>query len=222
MYITRLAKHLFEVCCHTDEETAVHSLVASLKKSNKKAPRVTVYCRTLNMCADLYVHFHFELVDSYHTIHQGCKGGLTSKEVAKSQPDFGQDDKMQMTDAESESQIERCEEDDVEEGDAGEFEDGSHEEGDAGEFEDGSHEEGNDGEFEDGSHEEGIDGEFEDGSPEERDAGEFEDGSHEEGIDEMNDYWLQSKQLYFLQLLLTYFKVHLKEYSSTSSVIDGQ
>ena len=148
------------------------------------------------MCADLYVHFHFKLVDSYHTIHQGCKGGLTSKEVAKSQPDFGQDDKMQMTDAESESQIERCEEDDVEEGDAGEFEDGSHEEG--------------------------IDGEFEDGSPEERDAGEFEDGSHEEGIDEMNDYWLQSKQLYFLQLLLTYFKVHLKEYSSTSSVIDGQ
>ena len=195
MYITRLAKHLFEVCCHTDEETAVHSLVASLKKSNKKAPRVTVYCRTLNMCADLYVHFHFELVDSYHTIHQGCKGGLTSK-VAKSQPDFGQDDKMQMTDAESEFQIERCEEDDVEEG--------------------------NDGEFEDGSHEEGIDGEFEDGSPEERDVREFEDGSHEEGIDEMNDYWLQSKQLYFLQLLLTYFKVHLKEYSSTSSVIDGQ
>ena len=66
------------------------------------------------MCADLYVHF--KLVDTYQTIYQGCKGGLTSSKVAKSQPDFSQDDKMQMTDAESESEIERCEEDDVDEG----------------------------------------------------------------------------------------------------------
>ena len=38
--------------------------------------------------------FILELVDGYHTIHQGCKGTLTSREVAKLQ-----NDKMQMTDA---------------------------------------------------------------------------------------------------------------------------
>ena len=54
----------YEVCCRTDIETDMHSLVASLKECNKKAPCVTVYCRTLNMCADLYAHFHFELGDS--------------------------------------------------------------------------------------------------------------------------------------------------------------
>ena len=38
--------------------------------------------------------FILELVDGYHTIHQGCKGTLTSREVAKLQ-----NDKMQMTNA---------------------------------------------------------------------------------------------------------------------------
>ena len=54
----------YEVCCRTDIETDMHSLVASLKECNRKAPRVIVYCHTLNMCAELYAHFHFELGDS--------------------------------------------------------------------------------------------------------------------------------------------------------------
>ena len=54
----------YEVCCRSDIETDMHSLVVSLKECNKKSPRVIIYCRTLNMCADLYAHFHFELGDS--------------------------------------------------------------------------------------------------------------------------------------------------------------
>ena len=31
------------------------------------SPRVIVYCRSLDMCADLYAHFHCELgIDSYY------------------------------------------------------------------------------------------------------------------------------------------------------------
>lgn len=54
----------YEVCHRTDIENDMCSLVTSFKECNKKAPRVIIYCRTLNMCADLYAHFHYELEDA--------------------------------------------------------------------------------------------------------------------------------------------------------------
>ena len=39
-------------------------VVESLKRFKNCAPRVIVYCRTLDMCANLYAHFHYELGDS--------------------------------------------------------------------------------------------------------------------------------------------------------------
>ena len=42
-------------------------LLNSLKEHNYRAPCVIVYCPSLNVCADLYAAFHFELgQDSYH------------------------------------------------------------------------------------------------------------------------------------------------------------
>ena len=38
-------------------------LVRSLKEDNIKAERVIVYCRSLNMCTDLYEYFHDALRD---------------------------------------------------------------------------------------------------------------------------------------------------------------
>ena len=39
----------------------LQSVLQSLKESKNQAPRVIVYCGSLNTCADLYAHFHFEL-----------------------------------------------------------------------------------------------------------------------------------------------------------------
>ena len=54
----------YEVCCRTHIETDIHTFVTSLKGHHVNAPQVIIYCQTLNLCADLYAHFHFELGDS--------------------------------------------------------------------------------------------------------------------------------------------------------------
>lgn len=54
----------YEVRPRTDIEIDMQVLVSSLKEHQIKAPRVIVYCHTLDMCADLYAHFHHELGDS--------------------------------------------------------------------------------------------------------------------------------------------------------------
>ena len=54
----------YEVCARTDLDTDMEHVVSSLKELKSVAPRVIIYCRTLDMCADLYAHFHFELGDS--------------------------------------------------------------------------------------------------------------------------------------------------------------
>ena len=51
----------YEVKDRTDLETDLHHLLVTLKKEAIITPRVIVYCRSLDMCADLYAHFHFEL-----------------------------------------------------------------------------------------------------------------------------------------------------------------
>ena len=57
----------YEVRVCTDMETDLNDVVASLKEMKNMAPCVIVYCRTLDICADLYAHFHFELGDgSYY------------------------------------------------------------------------------------------------------------------------------------------------------------
>ena len=57
----------YEVHVCTDMETDFSSVVTSVKELKNMAPRVIVYCRTLDICADLYAHFHFELGDgSYY------------------------------------------------------------------------------------------------------------------------------------------------------------
>ena len=57
----------YEVHARTDVESDLNDIVMSLKKVKNTAPRVIVYCRTLDACADLYAHFHFELGDgSYY------------------------------------------------------------------------------------------------------------------------------------------------------------
>ena len=41
--------------------------MVSLRENLQKTPRVIVYCQSLDMCASLYAHFHFELGDlSYY------------------------------------------------------------------------------------------------------------------------------------------------------------
>ena len=41
----------------------MNDVVASLKELKNMAPRVIVYCTTLDIYADLYAHFHLELGD---------------------------------------------------------------------------------------------------------------------------------------------------------------
>ena len=61
------ANIFYEVRPRTDIETDVQHLVQSLRELANKAPRVTVYCQSLNSCADLYAHFHYVLGDgSYY------------------------------------------------------------------------------------------------------------------------------------------------------------
>ena len=48
----------YEVCTRTDVETDMSDLLESVRQLKSMAPRAIVYCRSLNVCADLYVHFH--------------------------------------------------------------------------------------------------------------------------------------------------------------------
>ena len=53
----------YEVRPRTDLDIDMKELLKSLQEHKSSAPRVIVYCRTLDMCANLYAHFHFELGD---------------------------------------------------------------------------------------------------------------------------------------------------------------
>ena len=54
----------YEVKLRTDIDTDFLPLVTTLKEKSVRAPRVLVYCQSLDTCADLYAHFHYELGDS--------------------------------------------------------------------------------------------------------------------------------------------------------------
>ena len=57
----------YEVRPRTEIDTDMKTIICSLKEHKNKAPHVVVYCRTLDICADLYAHFHYELGnDSYY------------------------------------------------------------------------------------------------------------------------------------------------------------
>ena len=57
----------YEVRPCTDIDSDFSELVSSLRENLTSTPRVIVYCRSLDMCANLYAHFHYELVNnSYH------------------------------------------------------------------------------------------------------------------------------------------------------------
>ena len=57
----------YEVRPRTEIDTDMKTIICSLKEHKNKAPRVVVYCPTLDICADLYAHFHYELGnDSYY------------------------------------------------------------------------------------------------------------------------------------------------------------
>ena len=59
----------YEVRPRTTVEGDMEHLVSSLRLHANKADRVMVYCRSLNMCADLYEHFHNSLGDvSYYPV----------------------------------------------------------------------------------------------------------------------------------------------------------
>lgn len=45
-------------------EADLQPLLASLIEKHNRAPRMIVYCRTLDICADLYAYFHDELGDA--------------------------------------------------------------------------------------------------------------------------------------------------------------
>ncbi len=48
-------------------ETDMEPVLSGLKEKKNQAPRVLVYCHTLNTCADLYAYFHYEIGDdSYY------------------------------------------------------------------------------------------------------------------------------------------------------------
>ena len=56
-----------ELNTRTDIISDMLPLLNPLKEHRNSAPRVIVYCPSLNICADLYATFHFELgQDSYH------------------------------------------------------------------------------------------------------------------------------------------------------------
>ena len=51
----------YEVKRRTDIDTDFLPLVTTLREKAVDTPRVLVYCQSLDMCADLYAHFHYEL-----------------------------------------------------------------------------------------------------------------------------------------------------------------
>ena len=59
----------YEVRPRTEIETDLHCYLNSLRNLRSKAPRVLVYCRSLDMCANLYAYFLYHLGDeSYHPV----------------------------------------------------------------------------------------------------------------------------------------------------------
>ena len=57
----------YEVCDCTSVEWDLSWLMGSFRENLHKTPQVIVYCQSLDMCASLYAHFHFELGDvSYY------------------------------------------------------------------------------------------------------------------------------------------------------------
>lgn len=59
----------YAVVPRIDIDTDFLCLLDTLRTKGVHTPRVLVYCRSLNMCADLYAHFHYELGDkSYHPL----------------------------------------------------------------------------------------------------------------------------------------------------------
>lgn len=54
----------YEVCPRTNLEADMDHLVRRLRMYGSRADRVIVYCRSLDMCADLYEHFHCSLGES--------------------------------------------------------------------------------------------------------------------------------------------------------------
>ena len=59
----------YEVHPRVDIDTDMLSVVQSLKELRSNAPRVLIYCRSLDTCANLYAHFLYELGDeSYHPL----------------------------------------------------------------------------------------------------------------------------------------------------------
>ncbi len=53
----------YEVRARSAIEEDMQTVLESLKVCKAKAPRVVIYCQSLNTCADLYAHFHYELGD---------------------------------------------------------------------------------------------------------------------------------------------------------------
>ena len=53
----------YEVHPRIDIDVDFNAVVCSLKEYKSKAPRVLVYCRSLDTCANLYAHFLYELGD---------------------------------------------------------------------------------------------------------------------------------------------------------------
>ena len=53
-----------EVMPRTDIDGDFVELLTELRLNNISMPRVIVYCTSLNVCSDLYAHFHYELGSS--------------------------------------------------------------------------------------------------------------------------------------------------------------
>ncbi len=54
----------YKVEARTDVESDFAELLVSLRDNLVKTPRVIVYCRSLDICSNLYAHFHYELAES--------------------------------------------------------------------------------------------------------------------------------------------------------------
>ena len=54
----------YQVKHHTTFETDLGDVLDDLKANTIAAQRVLIYCQSLDMCAHLYAHFHFELGDA--------------------------------------------------------------------------------------------------------------------------------------------------------------
>lgn len=61
----------YEVRPRADVDTDLKFVADSLKEQKVKAPRILLYCRSLDICANLYAHFHYELGDDSY-FPPGC------------------------------------------------------------------------------------------------------------------------------------------------------